>query len=487
VDSAEPLRRLLESEVQKENMRRTKIIATLGPATSTPAALENLIQTGVNVFRFNMSHAPHDWVRTTARTIREICATLDQEVGLLLDTQGPAIRTGVVEKTIDLQVGDLVSFTVKGQKGTEPISVDVNYPQLVDDIEVGRIVIVDNGNLRMQALEKRGPNELICRALNAGPMGSRRHINLPGVKVNLPALTEKDYLDLELAFECDMDFIAMSFVREAADIELLRGLLKERNSHIRIVAKIEDQLAVRNLEEIIAACDGLMVARGDLGIEVPYEELPIIQRRAVNLCLAAVKPVIVATHLLESMIVNPSPTRAEITDIANAVFEHADATMLSGETTTGKYPFECVEIMDRIAGRIEQGKTVETYVNPLIPKSAGQRMNAAAVYLANETRSAGICVFTHSGKTARFISGLRPQAAPVFAFTPNLNVCRSLSLHFGVKAHVIPFSDDPNDTLLRMMAKLKQDKHVVPGDSIVVVSDLVVGKEVLHAIHVHML
>ena len=170
----------------------------------------------------------------------------------------------------------------------------------------------------------------------------------------------------------------MSFVREAADIELLRGLLRERQSSIRIVAKIEDQLAVKNLEEIIAACDGLMVARGDLGIEVPYEELPIIQRRAVNLCLAAVKPVIVATHLLESMITNPSPTRAEITDIANAVFEHADAIMLSGETTTGKYPLECVEIMDRIATRIEQGKTVEDYVNPIVFKSAGQRMNAAA-------------------------------------------------------------------------------------------------------------
>ena len=468
-------------------MRRTKIIATLGPVTSTPAALENLITMGVNVFRFNMSHAPHEWVRATAKSIREISARVGQEVALLLDTQGPAIRTGVVEKTIELQIGDMVSFTVKGQKGTESITVDTNYPQLVDDVEVGRIVIVDNGNLRMQAIEKRGPNELICRALNSGPMGSRRHINLPGVKVNLPALTEKDYLDIELAFECEMDFIAMSFVREAADIELLRGLLKSRNSKVRIVAKIEDQLAVRNLEEIIAACDGLMVARGDLGIEVPYEELPIIQRRAVNLCLGAVKPVIVATHLLESMITNPSPTRAEITDIANAVFEHADAIMLSGETTTGKYPMECVEIMDRISGRIEQGKTVETYVNPIVCKSAGQRMNAAAVYLANETRSAGICVFTHSGKTARFISGLRPQVAPIYAFTPHLDVCRSLALHFGVKSHLIEFGNDPNETLLRMIDQLLSHRYVVSGDSIVVVSDLVVGKETLHAIHVHTL
>jgi pyruvate kinase len=468
-------------------MRRTKIIATLGPATSTPGALETLIVMGVNVFRFNMSHAPHEWVRVTSRHIREISKRIGLEVALLLDTQGPAIRTGVLEKTIDLQVGDLVSFTVKGQPGTEPITTDVNYPQLVDDIEIGRTVIVDNGNLRMLALEKRGPNELICRALTAGPLGSRRHINLPGIKVNLPALTEKDDLDIELAFECRMDFIAMSFVREAADVELLRGVLKQRHSQIRIVAKIEDQLAVRNLEEIIAACDGLMIARGDLGIEVPYEELPIIQRRAVNLCLAAAKPVIVATHLLESMITNPSPTRAEITDIANAVFEHADAIMLSGETTTGKYPLECVEIMDRIAGRIEQGKTVETFINPLVCKTGGQRMSAASVYLANETRSAGICVFTHTGKTARFIAGLRPQNAPIYAFTPNLDVCRSLSLHFGIRAHVIEFSNDPNETLLRMFAKLRERNYASSGDSIVVVSDLVVGKDVLHAIHVHTL
>jgi pyruvate kinase len=467
-------------------MRRTKIIATLGPATCTPPALEQLMKLGVNVFRFNMSHAPHDWVRGTAKSIRAISAELGYEVALLLDTQGPAIRTGVVEKTYDLQIGDWVSFTVRGQKGTVQITTDCNYPYLVEDINVGSIVIVDNGLLRMKAIEKR-PNELVCEVLTPGPMGSRRHINLPGVDVKLPALTEKDYADIELAFECNMDFIAMSFVRRAADIELLRNLIWQRNSRIHIVAKIEDQIAVKNLEEIIAACDGLMIARGDLGIEVPYEELPIIQRRAINLCLGAVKPVIVATHLLESMITNPAPTRAEITDIANAVFEHADAIMLSGETTTGKYPMECVEIMDRIAGRIELGKTVGTYVNPVVPKSPHQKMNAATVYLANETDSAGICVFTHSGKTARFIAGLRPQGAPVFAFTPNLDVCRSLSLNFGVRAHVIEFHDDPNENLLRMQGQLLARGYAKPGDSIVVVSDLVVGKETLHAIHVHTL
>jgi pyruvate kinase len=467
-------------------MRRTKIIATLGPATSTPAALTELIALGVNVFRFNMSHAPHDWVRNVAKSIREISANLKHEVALLLDTQGPAIRTGIVEKTYDLQAGDWVSFTVNGQKGTVQITTDCNYPYLIDDIDIGRIVIVDNGLLRMKAIEKRH-NELVCEVLTPGPLGSRRHINLPGVEVKLPALTEKDYADIELAFECKMDFIAMSFVRRAADIELLRQTIKAKGSSIRIIAKIEDQLAVKNLEEIVTACDGLMIARGDLGIEVPYEELPIIQRRAVNLCLTAIKPVIVATHLLESMITNPAPTRAEITDIANAVFEHADAIMLSGETTTGKYPMECVEIMDRIARRIEQGKTVASYVNPVVAYSARSHLNATAVYLANATNAAGICVFTHSGKSARYIAGLRPQGAPIFAFTPNLDVCRSLSLHFGICADTIEFHNDPNENLLRMQARLLERGHMRPGDSMVVVSDLIVEKEILHAIHVHTL
>jgi pyruvate kinase len=465
-------------------MRRTKIIATLGPATCTPPKLEALMKLGVNIFRFNMSHAPHDWVRSVSKSIREISAGLNHEVALLLDTQGPAIRTGDVPKPYELQIGDWVSFTVKGQKGTVQISVEANYPHLVEDIEVGSIVIVDNGLLRMKAIEKR-ENELVCEVLTPGPMGSRRHINLPGVDVKLPALTEKDMKDIELAFECNMDFIAMSFVRRRADIDLLRSIIRSRDSEIRIVAKIEDQMAIRNLDEIIEACDGLMIARGDLGIEVPYEDLPIIQRRAVNTCLETVKPVIVATHLLESMITNPAPTRAEITDIANAVFEHADAIMLSGETTTGKYPLECVEIMDRIARRIEQGKTVSSYVNPLQPKTARERINAATVYLANETKAVGICVYSHTGTKARFISGLRPQGAPIYAFTHDLHVARSLSLNFGVKAQVIDKDPDPNVILEKMVENLKAHRYVVPGDSIVVVSDLAVGHETLHAIHVH--
>ncbi len=466
-------------------MRRTKIIATLGPATCSPARAGTTDEAGGECL--SLQHVPcaarlgPRRVPVDPRNFRVSWATRSRCCWIRRARPSAPARC---EKTYDLQIGDWVSFTVNGQKGTVQISVDVNYPYLVEDIDVGRIVIVDNGLLRMKAIEKR-ENELVCEVLTPGPMGSRRHINLPGVDVRLPALTEKDYADLELAFECDMDFIAMSFVRRAADIELLRKTIKEKNSDIRIVAKIEDQMAVRNLEEIIAACDGLMIARGDLGIEVPYEELPIIQRRAVNLCLAAVKPVIVATHLLESMITNPAPTRAEITDIANAVFEHADAIMLSGETTTGKYPMECVEIMDRIARRIEQGKTVGSYVNPVQPKTARERINAATVYLANEGEAVAICVLSHTGTKARFISGLRPQGAPIYAFTHDLHVARGLSLHFGVKAQVIESDPDPNVILLKMVNNLKERGYVASGDSIVVVSDLAVGQETLHAIHVH--
>lgn len=446
--------------------------------------LEALINTGVNIFRFNMSHAPHDWVRKTASSIREVSIKIGIEVALLLDTQGPAIRTAPVEKTIDLKVGDRLSFTVKGQVGTEAITVGVNYPDLVDDIVVGQIVIVDNGNIRLRAVERR-ENESVCEVLTPGPLGSRRHINLPGVHVKLPALTEKDWGDLELAFECDMDYIAMSFVREARDLDGLRAKIKEKGSQIKIVSKIEDQIAVRNLEEIIAASDGIMVARGDLGIEVPYEELPIIQRRMINLCLKAVKPVIVATHLLESMIVNPSPTRAEITDIANAVFEHADAIMLSGETTTGKYPLECVEIMDRIAKRIEESKTVMTFVNPIDCNSGTEKLLSAAVHLANSTKAKGICVFTQSGRTAQFIAGFRPQTAPIFAFTPSLSLARRLLLHFSVSTTVIEFSPDPNQTLLNMHKKVNQNRYLSPGDTVVIVSDLAVGSDFLHACYLH--
>jgi pyruvate kinase len=268
---------------------------------------------------------------------------------VLLDTQGPAIRTGDLKTKLNLRPGDIFEFTVRGEQSEDVHSVDVNYEGLVDDISVGDTVLVDNGVIHMKVLSK-DYHRIRCQVLTEGVLGSRRHINLPGVKVNLPPLTEKDLADIEVGVSVGVDYVALSFCREAADIEALRRVLGELGSQARVIAKIEDQHAVSVLDDIIEKCDAIMVARGDLGIECPMEELPIIQRRTVMKCIQTGRRVIVATHMLESMIENPLPTRAEITDVANAVFEQADAIMLSGETTVGKYPVECVQVFDRVAG-----------------------------------------------------------------------------------------------------------------------------------------
>src|SRR5438105_2058762 len=334
-------------------MRKTKIIATLGPATDSPEMLGQLIDTGVNVFRLNMSHAPHDWVHRVVGDSRAAAKERNSSVGIMMDTQGPAIRTGDLPAALDLKPGQKFTLTVRGERSEEQRSVDVNYENFVKDINVDDVVLLDNGAIEMKVLAKAG-NKVQCEVLTEGSLGSRRHINLPGVKVSLPALTAKDILDVKLGLELQVDFIALSFVRQARDLAQLRELFPAGGPRPLVIAKIEDQEAIRNLQEIVQAADAVMVARGDLGIEVPYEELPIIQRRIVKTCLHLGRPVIVATHMLESMIHTPTPTRAEVTDVANAVFEQVDAIMLSGETTVGKFPLKCIEVFDRITARIER-------------------------------------------------------------------------------------------------------------------------------------
>src|SRR6266536_4009629 len=326
-------------------MRKTKIIATLGPATHSPELLGRLIDAGLNIARLNMSHAPHEWARRVVRDIRDAASARRRAVGIMMDTQGPAIRTGDLPAALDLQPGQTFTLTVRGQQSEELHSVDVNYENFLNDISVGDVVLLDNGAIQMKVLAKHA-NKVECEVLTDGKLGSRRHINLPGVKVSLPALTAKDLADVEVGLRSGVDYIALSFVREAKDIRQLKAVVERRQHRPLIIAKIEDQQALTNLHEIVAEADAIMVARGDLGIEVPYEELPIIQRKIVKTCLRAGRPVIVATHMLESMIESPMPTRAEVTDVANAVFEQADEIMLSGETTVGKYPLKCVEVFD---------------------------------------------------------------------------------------------------------------------------------------------
>jgi pyruvate kinase len=462
-------------------MRRTKIIATLGPATESPEKLKELIQAGVNVFRLNMSHANHDWVRNVSRSIRKVAAELGTNTAILMDTQGPAIRTGDLATKLDLKAGDIMEFTVRGARSEENYSVDVNYDGLINDIAEGDTVLVDNGVMHMKVLSKID-NKIRCEVLTPGQLGSRRHINLPGVKVNLPPLTAKDLADVAVGAEVGVDFVALSFCREAGDIIELRRVLKELGSTARVIAKIEDQHAVKTIDAIIDASDIIMVARGDLGIECPMEELPIIQRRIIKRCMAIGRQVIVATHMLESMIENPLPTRAEITDIANAVFEQADAIMLSGETTVGKYPAECVKIFDRVASRIERSGGAG-YAADAVITDPRHKMMKSAVVLANSFANSKIVVFTRRGIMADYASHLRPEDSTIFAFTPTEEVARQLALNWGTHAIRMPFDIRPEHTVADAENLLKQLGLVQPGDRLIVVSDVLAGEERFDSIH----
>jgi pyruvate kinase len=456
-------------------MRRTKIIATLGPATDKPDTLREMIRLGVNVFRLNMSHGTHEWVRTVVPAIRQAASELRRNTAILMDTQGPAIRTGDLPTKLDLKVGDKFTFTVRGQQSEEVYSVDTNYDDLVKDIKIGDVVLVDNGVIHMIVREKKA-NALVCEVLTPGTLGSRRHINLPGVRVNLPCLTEKDLADIKVGIECRVDWLALSFVREANDITVLRGVLdQEGGKDIAIVAKIEDQSAVHNINEIIAAADAIMVARGDLGIEWPYEELPIIQRRIVKRCIRQIKPVIVATHMLESMISNPVPTRAEITDVANAVFEEADAIMLSGETTVGKYPLKCVEVLDRVARRIERSGGINFHESVEV-QSPRDQVAASAVHLANQVRADALFVFTRTGGLARIVAGLRPHC-PVFAFTPYRHLSHRLCLLHGVYAHTLEFDESPIKTIERAEEHIRGHETLPTGAKTVVLTEMLVNQQ----------
>jgi len=461
-------------------MRKTKIICTLGPATKKTETLRQLIAHGTDVFRLNMSHARADEAREILPRIRKLADELHKPIGILLDTQGPAIRTGDLEKNLRLEAGDILELTVRGAKRKERYSVEVNYNGFVDDVAVGHTILVDSGLIKLLVLEK-GKNRLRCKVLTPALLGSRRHINLPGVRVNLPPLTRKDMADIALGIELNVDFVALSFVREKSDIEELRKILATKKSNALIVAKIEDQLAVRSIGKMIESADVIMVARGDLGIECPMEDLPIIQRRIVKDCIRFGKPVVVATQMLESMIKNPLPTRAEITDVANAVFEQTDAIMLSGETTIGRYPVECVEVLNRVAMRIERSGGAG-YAQDALLKNARQKTVASAVTLANSMRNSKLIVFTRHGTMARYVSNLRPQRAPVFAFTPSEQVCRQLALSWGSFPVRIDFAEDPNDTIESAEKFLREKKLAVAGDQLVILSDTRAGRALVDCV-----
>ena len=465
-----------DSVSSADSFRRTKIIFTLGPASESDEMLEHMIRGGADVARLNMAHAKHDWVRSVVRRIREISARVGRDIAIMMDIKGPEIRTGDVAAPIELKPGEIFDFTVRpdapAAMGVEEIrSVNVNYRDLVNDIAVGDTVLVDNGLIRLEVLEKND-TRIRCRVLIPGQLSSRRHINLPGVKVNLPAFTEKDRADALVGLEEGIDFLALSFVREAADVHKLREFLLERNPRVRIIAKIEDQSAIDNLDEIVTACDSLMVARGDLGIECPFEDLPVIQRRAVNACLSQGKPVIIATHMLESMIAQPVPTRAEITDVANAVYELSDCVMLSGETTVGKYPLECVQMLDKIARRIEREDQPEVRPAAVFTDERMKVLHSAVV-LANELPQSKLLTFTRHGFMAHGLAALRPVHSPIFTFTPSAEVFRQLRLLRAVEPFLMPFSPEPDATIENAIGRLKLAGVIAPGDKLIVATDIV--------------
>ncbi|MBL8018211.1 MAG: pyruvate kinase, partial [Leptospirales bacterium] len=342
-----------EDAAARRDFRLTKIICTLGPASDSTPMIEKLSKAGMNVARVNMSHGNRDKHREVIRRIKNVNRKINHPIAILMDLQGPEIRTGEIKEHITLGVGEIFTFTVLPEENPEIKSVFVNYLDMVNQLKPGDKITVDNGLINLQVLEKHATG-LRCVVLEGGTLGSRKHINLPGVRVNLPSIAEKDKRDIEMAIAEDLDFVALSFVRNADAVLEARSMIESAGGHTRLISKIENDEGVANFASILAVSDGIMVARGDLGVEVPIEELPVIQRRMIRECCIAGKPIIVATHLLESMITNPMPTRAEATDVANAVFEQADALMLSGETAMGAHPLKCVEMLDRIARRMEK-------------------------------------------------------------------------------------------------------------------------------------
>lgn len=462
-------------------MRRTKIVATLGPATESPEMLRKLVAAGMNVARLNMSHAPHDWIRRIVPEIRAAAKEQGKFVGILLDTQGPAIRTGDLPNKLDLKPGEKFTFTVRGETSEEMHSVDVNYENFINDITEGDIVLVDNGTIHMRVLAKNG-NKVECEVLTPGQLGSRRHINLPGVKVSLPALTSKDLSDIAVGLEAGVDYIALSFVREAKDILQLRAVIAGAKRRPQIVAKIEDQEAVKNLESIVAEADAIMIARGDLGIECPYEELPIIQRRIAKACMQVGKPFIVATHMLESMIENPHPTRAEVTDVANAVFEQADAIMLSGETTVGKQPLKCIEVMDKIACRIERSGGLNFHEKAPL-STQRQKLVKSAVIMANELKAEAIVVFTYGGHMARHAAWMRPRHSPIYVACDNEQVAHSLVLNWGLVPKIVPFDRiQPENTINAALKVLQEEGLLKTGNTAVVIGAVSTGTQIIDAV-----
>ncbi|MEJ2418854.1 MAG: pyruvate kinase [Exilibacterium sp.] len=437
-------------------MRKTKIICTIGPATSSFDMLAKLQEVGLDVVRLNMSHGDHDSHAKVIKAIRTLNRKIRRPVPIMIDTQGPEIRTGNLCQDLDLKDGDVVSIVARSVENVEETSISINYEDLIQDVNIGDRITVDNGLINLEVLSKQ-ERIMQCRVIDGGVLKSKRHVNLPGIRVNLPAI----------------------------DVRQMRELLGDKAGKIKVIAKIEDQEGVRNITEIIREADGIMVARGDLGVEVNVQDLPNIQRNIVRLCAVMGKRVIVATHLLESMIENPIPTRAEVTDVANAVYEGVDAVMLSGETTVGKYPLKCVQYLDQIARASERTPGLQ-FSRELVRNTDKQQIAAAAAELADSLHARGIVVITRRGLMANYVTNCHQQV-PILAFTNDGRTRRQLALNRNLLSYRITFSSNPEKTLSHAFGILLAEEGYADSDKVVVISDILVGGAAIDAIQIRRL
>lgn len=419
------------------SQKRTKIVATLGPATSDRNILKQMILEGVDVFRVNFSHANYDNVKNTITTIRDLGKEMETTVAILGDLQGPKLRVGMMKEEVVVEPGDQISFCTGDEFEGTSKKVYMNYDNFPKDVKKGERVLLDDGKLMFEVLETNGTDEVKTKVIQGGPLRSKKGVNLPNTNISLPALTTKDKEDAVFAISQEVDWIALSFVRHADDLKELQALIEANSEHkIPIIAKIEKPEAVANIDKIVAYCDGLMVARGDLGVEVPAEEVPLIQKELVLTAKRARIPVIIATQMMETMITSLTPTRAEVNDVANSVMDGADAVMLSGETSVGKYPVEVIKKMSKILRNVENSSLINVphepphiRTNRYITKSICYH----AANMANEIEAKAICTLTNSGYTAFQISAWRP-AAHILVFTSNHRILSRLNLLWGVKA-----------------------------------------------------
>jgi len=450
--------------------KKTKIVATLGPACSSREVLKNMIDAGVNVFRVNFSHADYEDVKSKIDLIRGLNDEFGYTTAILGDLQGPKLRVGVMTEDVVVNDGDLITFQTSEDVIGTAQRVYMNYKEFPKDVNPGELILLDDGKLIFEAVETNRTTEVVCKVIQGGPLKSKKGVNLPNTKVSLPALTEKDIRDALFAIEQKVDWIALSFVRTAEDLMELNDLIAKHSDHkIPVIAKIEKPEGVANIDTIVAHCDGLMVARGDLGVEVPAHEVPLIQKQLVHRAKTARIPVIIATQMMETMITSLTPTRAEVNDVANSVMDGADAVMLSGETSVGNYPVQVIERMTQIIEAVEDSSLIQVPQNTpqiktkrYITKTICQH----AAQMANAINAKAISTLTNSGYTAFQISAWRPKAH-ILVFTSNRRILTQLNLLWGVKSFFYDKFESTDDTIVDINLIAKNEGCVEKGDMLI--------------------